>query len=62
MAPLGKERALNSTLSVATTSVTMATIVGNTSKVPVLEIFKLDPFAGSRFKFKAFYTQVRLGI
>jgi hypothetical protein len=59
MAPSGKERASSPTPSVATTS---ATVAGNTTKAPVPEVSKPDPFAGSRFKFKAFCTQVRLGI
>jgi hypothetical protein len=62
MAPSGKERVLSLILSVATTLATVATIAGNTIKVPVSEVFKSDPFAESKFKFKAFYTQVRLGI
>jgi hypothetical protein len=32
------------------------------AKATVLEVSKPELFAGSRFKFKAFYTQVRLGI
>jgi hypothetical protein len=59
MTPLEKERAASLILSVATTS---ATVAGNTTKAPVLEVSKPDPFVGSRFKFKAFCTQVRLGI
>jgi hypothetical protein len=59
MAPIGKERATSPALSVTTTS---AIVAGNGGKAPAPEVFKPDPFAGSRFKFKAFYTQVRLGI
>jgi hypothetical protein len=60
MAPLGKERAASPTLSVA---ITAATVAGNGGgKTPAPKVSKPDPFAGSRFKFKAFCTQVRLGI
>jgi hypothetical protein len=59
MAPLEKERAVSLILSVVTTSATMA---DNTTKAPVPKISKPDLFVGFRFKFKAFYTQVRLGI
>jgi hypothetical protein len=59
MAPSGKKRAVNPTPSVATTS---AIVAGNTIKAPAPEVSKPDLFAGFRFKFKAFYTQVRLGI
>jgi hypothetical protein len=60
MAPSGKERAASLIPSIATT---LATVAGNSGrKAPVSEVSKLDPFAGSRFKFKAFYTQVRLRI
>jgi hypothetical protein len=31
-------------------------------KVTASEISKPEPFAGSRFKFKAFCTQIKLGI
>jgi hypothetical protein len=60
MAPLRKERAASLTLSVI---ITLATVAGNGGgKVPVFEVSKSDSFVESRFKFKAFYTQVRLGI
>jgi hypothetical protein len=62
MAPSGKERASSPTPSVATTSAIIATVAGNTTKASAFEISKSDPFAGSRFKFKAFCTQVRLGV
>jgi hypothetical protein len=60
MAPSGKERTTSPAPSVAITSVTVAG--NNGGKAPIPEVSKPDPFAGSRFKFKAFYTQVRLGI
>jgi hypothetical protein len=47
---------------VATTSAIVATVAGNTNKIPAPKVSKPDPFVGSRFKFKAFCTQVRLGI
>jgi hypothetical protein len=47
---------------VATTSALVAVAINSGGKTPVSEIFKSNPFAGSRFKFKAFCTQVRLGI
>jgi hypothetical protein len=59
MALIGKERATSLAPSVVITS---ATLVGNGGKASAFEVSKLDPFAGSRFKFKAFYTQMRLGI
>jgi hypothetical protein len=62
MAPLGKERVFSLTPSVATTSATVAIIAGNTFKTPISKIFKSDLFVESRFKFKSFYTQMRLGI
>jgi hypothetical protein len=31
-------------------------------KATVSKVFKPEPFAGSRFKFKAFYTQIKLRI
>jgi len=62
MAPLGKERVFSLTLSVATTSAIVVIAAVNDRKAPALEISKSDPFAGFRFKFKSFYTQVRLGI
>jgi hypothetical protein len=31
-------------------------------KATALEVSKPEPFAGSRFKFRVFYTQIKLGI
>jgi hypothetical protein len=31
-------------------------------KITISKIFKPEPFVDSRFKFKAFYTQIKLGI
>jgi hypothetical protein len=61
MAPLGKERVLSptpSTITVGTSGTTSQAI--NLSKAPAPEISKPEPFYGSRQKFKAFCTQVRL--
>jgi len=62
MAPSGKERAASPAPSVATTSAPVAVAIDSGGKAPAPEVSKPDPFAGSRFKFKAFCTQVRLGI
>jgi hypothetical protein len=32
------------------------------AKATAPEVSKPEPFAGSRFKFKVFYTQIKLGI
>jgi hypothetical protein len=40
------------------TAVTATAVV----KATVFEVSKPEPFAGSRFKFKVFYTQIKLGI
>jgi hypothetical protein len=40
------------------TAVTATAVV----KATASEVSKPEPFAGSRFKFKAFYTQIKLGI
>jgi hypothetical protein len=64
MAPSGKERAISLIPNTTTieTSVTVADLTADLIKVPILEVVKLEPFYRSRQKFKAFYTQVRLGI
>jgi hypothetical protein len=64
MAPLGKERAASPTFSTTTIriSATVADLTANIFKAPALEVAKPEPFYGLRQKFKAFYTQVRLGI
>jgi hypothetical protein len=56
----GKDRAVSPTLSIAST-VTAATATA-AAKTTAPEVSKPEPFAGSRFKFKAFCTQIRLGI
>jgi hypothetical protein len=60
MAPSGKERAPSPSPNIVTTSATV--VVNDGGKAPAPEVSKPDPFAESRFKFKAFCTQVRLGI
>jgi hypothetical protein len=40
------------------TAVTTTAVV----KATVFKIFKPEPFVGSRFKFKVFYLQIKLGI
>jgi hypothetical protein len=50
MALLGKERAVSPTPSTTTigTSVTVADLIANISKVPTLEVAKPEPFYGLR--------------
>jgi len=55
MSGRGKDRAVSPTSSM-TSTVTAA------AKATAPKISKLEPFAGSRFKFKAFCTQIKLGI
>jgi hypothetical protein len=64
MAPSGKERAASPTPSTTTigTSATVADLTANISKAPAPEVAKPEPFYGSRQKFKAYCTQVRVGI
>jgi hypothetical protein len=64
MAPSGKERAVSPTPSTTTIriSATIADLTANISKAPAPEVAKPEPFYGLRQKFKAFCTQVRLGI
>jgi hypothetical protein len=60
MSGRGKDRAASPTLSMAliVTVVTATAVV----KATVPEVSKQEPFAGSRFKFKVFCTQIKLGI
>jgi hypothetical protein len=60
MSGRGKDRTVSPILSIAL----IATVVTATAvvKATVSEIFKPEPFAGSRFKFKVFYTQIKPGI
>jgi hypothetical protein len=63
MAPLGKERATSLTSSTTTVGTSgTAAQVGTLVKVPAPEVAKPEPFYGSRQRFKAYYTQIRLGI
>jgi hypothetical protein len=49
MALLGKERAASLTLNtiIIGTSVTVADLIANISKAPILEVVKPEPFYGS---------------
>jgi hypothetical protein len=57
MSERDKDRAVSPILSMASTAATVTD-----AKATAPEVSKPEPFAGSRFKFKAFYTQVRLDI
>jgi hypothetical protein len=56
----GKDKAVSFTPSMTLTVI--AATVTAAAKATVPEVFKSKSFAGSRFKFKAFCTQVKLGI
>jgi hypothetical protein len=58
MSGRGKDRVVSPTPSIVLTATT-ATITA-AAKATVLEVFKPEPFAGSRFK--VFCTQIRLEI
>jgi hypothetical protein len=63
MAPGGKDRAPSPTPSVSTVTTAATTAAAiTTSKAPAPKVSKPEPFAGSRQRFKAFCTQVRLCI
>jgi hypothetical protein len=63
MAPLGKERASSPTPSTTTVGTSgTATQAAAIAKTPTPKVSKPEPFYRSRQKFKAFCTQVRLGI
>jgi hypothetical protein len=59
MAPGGKDRAASPIPSIASTAQVITTL---DAKATVPKVSKPEPFYGSRQKFKAFYTQIRLGI
>jgi hypothetical protein len=59
MASGKKNRATSFILSIVFTTTTDTTIIIS-AKITVSEIFKSEPFAGSRYKFKTFYIQIRL--
>jgi hypothetical protein len=54
-----KNRIVNFISNIVLTTATANTIAAKTT---ILEIFKSKPFVDFRFKFKAFYIQVRLNI
>jgi hypothetical protein len=60
MSGRGKDRAPSPIISIA--SIVTAATATAAEKATVPKVSKLEPFAGSRFKFKAFCTQIRLGI
>jgi hypothetical protein len=60
MSGRGKNRAASPTPSIA--SITTAATATAAAKATAPEVSKPEPFAGSRFKFKAFCTQIKLGI
>jgi hypothetical protein len=60
MSGRGKNRAASPILSMASTATAVTATAAVKATAP--EISKPEPFAGSRFKFKVFYTQIKLGI
>jgi hypothetical protein len=63
MALLGKERVASPIPNTTIVGTSETAIQANALvKVPAPEVSKPEPFYRSRQKFKAFYTQIRLGI
>jgi hypothetical protein len=60
MSGRGKDRAASPTPSMA--FIVTAVIATAAVKATAPKVFKPESFAGSRFKFKAFCTQIKLGI
>jgi hypothetical protein len=54
MSGKGKNRAVSPTLNIVLIVIIVTAIA--VIKATISKVFKLKPFAGSRFKFKVFYT------
>jgi hypothetical protein len=61
MALKDKKRAVSFILNMAIITAT-DTIITTFIKTTISKISKSEPFAGSRYKFKVFCTQIRLGV